>query len=209
MMDPAMQRAREVLDYWLGPPESPGYGEPRAVWFKEGRSIDGEIRERFGPLHEQAAGGALDPWRDDPRACLALILLLDQFPRHMFRGQPRAFATDPQALAAAKGALDAGHDQGRLFVELAFFYLPFAHAEDLAEQRRSVALRGAVPEHADKQRSLGRAVDHLEVIARFGRFPHRNDILARASTPDEQSFLDQNPDAWFAKYRKQPPAGTP
>ncbi len=203
-----MHGARDVLDYWFGSPEDPDYGKPRAMWFKDGRLIDAEIRERFLPLHEEAASGALDSWRDDPRACLALILLFDQFPRHMFRDLPRSFATDPLALAAAKGALDAGYDGGRPIVELSFFYLPFTHAEDLVEQRRSVALRRAVQEHEEKQKSIGRAVDHMEVIARFGRFPHRNDILARVSTPEEQEFLDRNPDAWFTKYRKQPAPDT-
>jgi uncharacterized protein (DUF924 family) len=197
-----MHGARGVLDYWFGPPDSPTYGERRKMWFAEGRSIDAEIRERFLPLHEDAAAGRLDHWRDDARACLALILVLDQFPRHMFRDRPRAYATDPQALATAKHALEAGYDRGRPYGELNFFYLPFSHAEDVAAQRRSVVLRRALPDHEEREKSITRAIEHFEVVDRFGRFPHRNEILGRDSTPEEIRFLDENPDAWFAKYRK-------
>jgi len=198
-----MQRAHEVLDYWFGPVGSPDYGKPREVWFKDGRSIDAEVRTRFLGLHEAAAGGAHDDWRDDARTCLALVLLFDQFPRHMFRDTPRAFATDPLALATAKHALDAGHEGALLPVELAFLHLPFMHSEDLAEQRRGLELRKAAPDYDGKPDSIGHAVAHMEIVARFNRFPHRNDILGRQSTPEEQAFLDSSLDAWFAKYRKQ------
>ncbi len=201
------EKADHVPDFWFGAPGGADHGKRREIWFKEGRSIDAEIREKFLTLHEQAASGGLDHWRGDRRACLALILVLDQFPRHMFRDRAGAYASDDQALATATAALDAGHDRDRPFVELNFFYLPFSHAEDLAAQQRSVALRRALPEHEDKERSIGRAVDHMEIIARFGRFPHRNDIVGRASTPEETKFLDENPDAWFTKYRKKTDAG--
>jgi len=199
--------AAEVLEYWFGAPDGPDHGRRRDIWFKDGRSIDGEIRDRFGALHDEAARGRLDRWRGDNRACLALILVLDQFPRHLFRDRPEAYATDGRALATARHALDLGYDRDRPLVELNFFYLPFSHAEDISAQRRSVELRRALPEHEDKERSVGRAIDHLEVIDRFGRFPHRNEIVGRASTPEEAAFLDQNPDAWFAKYRKKTAAG--
>ena len=198
-----MEEAREVLDYWFGAPGSPERGTRREIWFQEGRSIDAEVRERFLPLHERAASGELDHWRADLQACLALILLLDQFPRHMFRDTPRAFATDPLALATAKHALDAGHEGALLPVELAFLHLPFMHSEDLAEQRRGLELRKAAPDYDGKTDSIGHAVAHMEIVARFGRFPHRNEILGRQSTPEEQAFLDSSLDAWFAKYRKQ------
>ena len=208
MNDRGIEEASEVLDCWFGAPGSPEHGQRRDMWFKDGRSIDAEIRERFLALHEEAASGVLDHWRQDPRACLALILLLDQFPRHMFRDRPLAYATDPRALATAKHALDAGFDRDRPFVELNFFYLPFSHAEHLAAQRRSVELRQALPEHEEKEKSITRAIDHMEVIARFGRFPHRNEILGRESTPEEAKFLDDNPDAWFAKYLKRTETGS-
>lgn len=198
-----MERAAEVLEYWFGPPESPDHGQRREMWFKEGRSIDAEIRDRFLALHQDAAAGRLDHWRDEARACLALILVLDQFPRHIFRDRPEAYASDRRALATAKHALAAGYGHERPVIELGFIYLPFSHAEDISAQRRSVALRRALPEHDAKERSIERAVDHHDVIARFGRFPHRNEILGRESTPEETGFLDDNPDAWFAKYRKR------
>ncbi len=188
-MASAIAEAEEVLDYWFGAPGSADHGRRRDVWFKDGRTIDAEIRERFLPLHEQAACGGLDRWREDGRACLALILVLDQFPRHIFRDRRHAYATDRRALATARHALDAEYDRGRPFVELNFFYLPFSHAEDLAAQHRSVVLRRALPEHDDKERSVTRAIDHLEVIQRFGRFPHRNEIVGRESTPEEARFL--------------------
>lgn len=199
--------AREVLEFWFGARGSPEHGTRREVWFKEGRSIDDEVRRRFLNLHEAAAAGVLDAWRDDPRACLALVIALDQFPRHMFRDTPRAYATDPEALATATDALDRGYDLGLSIIERNFVYLPFSHAEDLAAQRRSVELRRALPEHGEKERSVTRAVEHMEVVERFGRFPHRNDIIGRASTPEEVAFLVDNPDAWFAKYRKRGEAG--
>ena len=196
-------KAQEVLDYWFGAPGGPEHGQRREIWFKEGRSIDAEIRERFGSLHEEAASGALDHWREDARACFALILVLDQFSRHMFRDTARSYAADARALAISKHALDAGYDRDRPFVELNFFYLPFSHAEDLAAQRRSVELRRALPEHEEKERSVTRAVQHLEVIEQFGRFPHRNEIIGRDSTPEETKFIADNPDAWFTKYLKR------
>lgn len=198
-----MHGAGEILQYWFGAPESPDHGRRREMWFKEGRSIDAEIRDRYLALHGEAAAGRLDHWRDEARACLALILVLDQFPRHIFRDRPEAYASDPRALATAKHALEAGYDRGRPVIELGFIHLPFSHAEDISAQRRSVALRRALPEHDDKERSVKRAIDHHDVIARFGRFPHRNEILERESTPEETRFLDDNPDAWFAKYRKR------
>lgn len=208
MSDHGIEEASRVLEYWFGAPESPEYGQRRDIWFKDGRSIDADIRERFFSLHETAASGALDHWRQEARTCLALILVLDQFSRHMFRDGPRAFAADSKALATAKHALDAGFDRDRPFGELNFFYLPFSHAEHLASQHRSVVLRRALPEHEEKAKSVERAIDHMEVIARFGRFPHRNEILGRESTPEEAKFLDDNPDAWFVKYLKRTEAGS-
>jgi uncharacterized protein (DUF924 family) len=203
MKDDGIEQASGVLDYWFGAPGSPEHGQRREIWFKDGRAIDAEIRERFLDLHEKAASGGLDHWRQDPRACLALILLLDQFPRHMFRDRPRAYATDPKALATATHALDAQFDRDRPLVEVNFFYLPFSHAEQLAAQHRSVEFRRALPEHKEKEKSITHAVEHMEVIARFGRFPHRNEILGRESTPEEARFITEDPDAWFVKYLKK------
>lgn len=154
-------------------------------WFAKDPAFDAEFRERFLPAHEAAARALpSDPSRDAATA-LSLLLLLDQFPRNAFRGTARMFATDALALAVAKSAVDAGHDRAGPPSLRVFFYLPFEHAESLDEQRRAVALHEAMgaPE-------LTRyAVLHHDVIARFGRFPHRNAILGRASTPEEEAFL--------------------
>jgi len=198
----------EVIDYWFGTPGSPERGQRRDIWFKDGRSIDDEIRDQFLPLHEEAASGGRNLWREDPRSCLALIIVLDQFPRHMFRDGPLAYATDPQALETAKHALNAQFDCDRPLLELNFFYLPFSHAEDLSAQHRGVELRRAIPEHEEKAKSVERAIEHMEIVARFGRFPHRNEILGRESTPEEISFLGENPDAWFVKYLKRAETGS-
>jgi len=134
--------------------------------------------------------------------------VLDQFSRHMFRDTPLAYATDPQALKTAKHALVSEFDHDRPIVELNFFYLPFSHAENLSAQHRGVKLRRAMPEHEGKSKSVERANEHMEVVARFGRFPHRNEILGRESTPEEIIFLDENPGAWFVKYLKKTEPGS-
>ena len=178
-------RAVEVLAFWFRGPGS----DPR--WFGKDPSFDAAIREHFLALHEEAASRELASWRETPRECLALILLLDQFPRNMFRGMARAFATDPLALEAAKHAVARGYDAGMRPVERLFFYLPFEHAESLREQARAcelIAPLAAFEETGDVYRY---ALAHRDVIARFGRFPHRNAILGRASTPAEIAFLQE------------------
>jgi uncharacterized protein (DUF924 family) len=181
--------AQEVLLFWFGPP--PARGPRDARWFGKDEAFDRECRERFLPLHQRAAAGELDRWETEAQDCLAHILLLDQFPRNMFRGTPRAFAADPLALDAARYAVEQGYDQGLLPVERLFAYLPFEHSEALADQVRSCELTRpleAFEETADVYRY---AVAHRDIIERFGRFPHRNAILGRASTPEEIDFLKQ------------------
>ena len=202
-MGPVDERAKAILDFWFLPADDPEHGQPRDIWFAKGRTIDGIVRETFLADHEAAAAGAFDGWRDHPESCLALVLLFDQFPRHMFRDTARAYATDPLALATAEHALARGFDGDRPVFMRNFLYLPFTHAENLAAQRKSVALRKALPDYGNKAKSVRAAVEHLEVIERFGRFPHRNDIVGRDSTPEELAFLDADPGAWFAKYRKR------
>ncbi len=192
-----VHRANEILDYWFCPPGSPGHGERRDIWFYGGPAIDAEIRDGFLGHYERGVAGELDKLRDGMRGCLAMIILFDQFPRNMFRGTPRAFATDPRARELAEHAIAQGFDRGRPPIELTFFYLPFEHSEDLDDQRRSVALRGAMPEHDGKERSIEHAVRHMEVLERFGRFPHRNAVLGRESTAEELSFLAENDDNWL------------
>lgn len=184
MADGELQ-AREVLDFWFRESER----DPR--WFRKDPALDVEVRARFLPLYEHAAAGKLAPWLDGPRDCLALIVVLDQFPRNMFRGTARAFATDAAALAAARHAVARGYDRSMRPAQRMFLYLPFQHAESLEDQRRSCELNaplGAFPETFDVPRF---AEAHRAIIERFGRFPHRNAALGRPSTAEEIEFLKQ------------------
>ena len=178
-------RAAEVLSFWFHGPEK------RKAWFEKDAAFDAEIHARFLPLYEQAAAGEFPRWRDSPGDCLALVITLDQFPRNMFRGSARAFAADPLALAAANHAIALGHDRVMLPVERQFLYLPLEHSESLPDQVRCLELMRAIsvfPETADLPRW---AQAHLDIIRRFGRFPHRNAALGRASTPEEIAFLKE------------------
>jgi uncharacterized protein (DUF924 family) len=157
-----------------------------ARWFKKDDAFDDEIRRRFLATHEAAAAGQLSSWEQNAQGALALLILLDQFPRNMFRGSARAFATDPMARAIAAGALVRGFDAEAPEGMRNFFFLPFEHSEDIADQQRSVALNKAAGD-AD---GLKWAEIHADIIRRFGRFPHRNAVLGRATTPEEQAFLD-------------------
>jgi uncharacterized protein (DUF924 family) len=174
----ALPTAREVVDFWrqAGP----------SRWFAKSDAFDAEFLSRFSVAHLAAARGELDHWSDDAEGTLALLVLLDQLPRNAWRNNPHMLATDGLALAAAKKAIDAGFDQ-QLDKELrAFFYLPFMHSEVLAEQERSVELNAALD--ANTQRY---AVLHRDIVARFGRFPHRNRMLGRSTSAEEQKFLDE------------------
>jgi uncharacterized protein (DUF924 family) len=176
----------EVLDFWFGAPGSRERGRPRQAWFQKSEPFDAEIRRRFLITWEEAARGELEPWQATPLASLALVVTLDQFPRNMFRGTARAFASDSLALAAARETIAREFDRLLSPVERSFIYLPFEHAEDLAAQRRSLALF-----HALEPENMQYAKRHYEIIARFGRFPHRNAILGRQSTAEEAEFLKQ------------------
>jgi uncharacterized protein (DUF924 family) len=167
----------EVLDFWrkAGPER----------WFSRHDAFDEACRQRFLATYEAAARGDLADWELDPHGALALVLLLDQFPRNMFRGTRRAYATDATAVLIAERAIERHYDQAVEPPLRRFFYLPFMHAEDPALQERSVALNEGLGD-AD---SIHWARHHRDIVARFGRFPHRNAILGRASTPDEEAFL--------------------
>ncbi|MGL5083408.1 MAG: DUF924 family protein [Microcoleaceae cyanobacterium] len=181
----------EILTFWFGHPESEEFGKIRKVWFTKSFEFDREIRDRFLADYELAAQGQWYGWQHQPQSCLALVLLLDQFPRNLFRGQPQAFATDYKALTTAKFAIEQGFDQHFPPTQRAFFYLPLEHSETLADQRQSAALFRQLGEYPDLESYIDYAVRHLEVIQRFGRFPHRNQILGRVSTPEELDFLQQ------------------
>lgn len=185
-MDP---RAAEVLDFWFGADET-----ARAEWFRKDAAFDALIHERFGALVGQALAGGLADWDRAADTALARVLLLDQFTRNIFRGTPRAFAGDAQALALATQLVSSGRDKNLDPWQRWFAYLPFEHAESLLEQERSVALFAALAREAQLpafDSALDYAVRHREVIVRFGRFPHRNAVLGRASTAEESAFLAQ------------------
>ncbi len=186
-----MDSTHLILDFWFGAEGGAGAGQPRDVWFRKDPAFDAEIARRFGPLMEAAALGDLEAWRTGALSALALVILLDQFPRNVHRGEPAAFAADAAALAVARHAVAHGLDQQVLPVQRWFFYLPFEHAEDLAAQDQSVRLFEALPEHPGREGVIDYAHRHRDVIRRFGRFPHRNAILARPSTPAEIEFLKQ------------------
>lgn len=182
----------QILDFWFGAATDPHYGQPRKAWFIKNPDFDQQIRDRFLQIYRCAANGELQSWQDQPLPCLALVILLDQFPRNLFRGQPQAFATDPLALATARQGVERGFDHQLLPVQRWFLYLPFEHSEDLADQQRSVDLFQQLdPSDPENANCLDYARRHLAVIQRFGRFPHRNSILNRPSTPEEIEFLKQ------------------
>jgi uncharacterized protein (DUF924 family) len=170
--------AKDVIAFWrdAGPDR----------WFKPDADFDRQTRERFLETHEAAAAGQLDEWQQTAEGTLALLILLDQFPRNMFRGTPRAFATDPKALQIADRAIESGHDRNVDAPMRSFFYLPFMHSEKLADQERCLVLY----QELGNAEALKYAELHLDAIRRFGRFPHRNEILGRASTPEEIAYLD-------------------
>jgi uncharacterized protein (DUF924 family) len=185
----AHAQRREVLDFWFHAPWAAGYGEPREAWFRKSSGFDAEIRDRFARLHAAAARGERDGWLRGARSALALCIVLDQFPRNMHRGTPAAFASDAKALATAREAVARGLDLELLPVQRWFVYLPFEHAEDLEAQRESVRLFATLGESPDAASVQDYARRHLDVVARFGRFPHRNAILGRDSSPEEIAFL--------------------
>lgn len=179
--------AQSVLDFWFGPRESEAYGQFRQQWFTVDPAFDAEVRRRFLDTWREAAAGRLDHLAESPEGALALVIILDQFPRNMFRGTPQAFATDVQALRLADGTVGRGFDKKLPPPQRIFLYLPFEHTEDLDQQERCVALMTALGDGM----ALDYAVRHRDVIARFGRFPHRNAILGRKSTPAESEFLEK------------------
>ncbi|MBV8336247.1 MAG: DUF924 domain-containing protein, partial [Alphaproteobacteria bacterium] len=168
----------------------PGREQHREIWFKSSDEFDAALREAFLADYEASAAGAFNSWEGTPEGALALLLLLDQVPRNIFRGTPRAYATDAAARAVADRALANGFDRLVAPAWRLFFYMPFHHSENLDDQRRSQALFDALPRNPDRRASLRRyGVPYVEVIERFGRFPHRNAILGREPTPDEIAFL--------------------
>ena len=191
-MSEAVTQSEAVLTFWFGEiRDEPAYFEEYAPrWFVQNAEFDQEIAQRFRADYELAAQGQLTHWTETARGGLALILVLDQFPRNMFRNDPRAFATDPLAQQIAEQMIATGLDRQLRLAERYFVYVPFMHSEDRKHQQRSVMLfQQLAEERAYFDTSY--AVRHQEVIDRFGRFPHRNTVLGRVSTPEELAFLKQ------------------
>ncbi|MFM5949705.1 MAG: DUF924 family protein [Novosphingobium sp.] len=176
----ALPAAEEIIAFWreAGPPR----------WFAKDDAFDAEIARRFAEAHHAAARGELADWQASAEGALALLLLLDQFPRNLWRGSAHAFASDPLARSVAHAALDAGHDQASDPALRVFFYLPFEHAEDLADQDLCLAKCQALDAESGSTWSNW-AVLHRDIILRFGRFPHRNACLGRESSAEELAFL--------------------
>ena len=179
----------EGLDFWFGPQATRGNSRPE--WFRKDEKFDAEIWRRFGALHAAAALGELEAWRGEQRSMLALIVILDQFSRNLYRGDARSFAQDGHALACAREALARGDDATLLPVERQFLYMPFEHSEDLADQDRAVELMRAIEAFEATRGLVQWAERHRVIVRRFGRFPHRNALLGRASTAAETEFLKE------------------
>lgn len=193
-----MELHQEIIGYWFGDlePSTPAKGR-FDLWFGKDPGTDAAISRRFAPHLDRAAAGAFDSWRDRPPTRLALIVLLDQFPRNAHRDTPRAFAYDAKAREVCLHGLAQGHDRALPFFGRLFFYLPLEHAEDPVLQDHSVelfsALRADAPEALQKNAAMvyDYALRHRDIIRRFGRFPHRNQALGRESSAEEIEFLNQ------------------
>jgi len=185
-----MPQAAEVLDFWFAE-------RCRALWFVRDDAFDGEIREGFAGLAAEGAAGRLAEWEDSPEGALALVILLDQFHRNLHRGAPQAFAADSLAREVADRAIGRGFDLETPWERRSFFYLPFEHSEDSPDQDRAVAIfrdwvdSSPAERRAHAEEQFDYVLRHHEIIRRFGRFPHRNAVLGRASTPVETAFLQE------------------
>lgn len=189
-------RADSVLSFWFGAPGTPEHGTNHSEWFKKDDAFDASIINNFMEDYENAAAGHYDDWALTSRGALALLILLDQFPRNMFRNDAKSFATDAKALEIATSMVSAGHDKAMTKEEQFFVYLPFEHTEDIAMQEKCLELTAAMPQGKAENSPYHWAKQHYDVIAKFGRFPHRNKILGRANTPEEDEYLS-NPGAGF------------
>jgi len=188
-----MSRSDEILLFWFGTPrdDKAYYDEWHSRWFTPNPQFDQEIRDRFMDDYQFAARRQLMEWQATPSSGLALVIILDQLPRNMFRGKPQAFATDALAREIATRLIQTGFDQLLLPIERAFVYMPLMHSETLADQHSSVMLFQQLAQEREYLSFVTYAIKHREVIERFGRFPHRNLILGRPSTPTEVEFLTQ------------------
>jgi uncharacterized protein (DUF924 family) len=200
MRDQGVAGRREIMDFWFGPPGSPDRGQPREVWFARqdagASEFDAEIRARFEPTIQAAAAGDLDHWAHCLDGALALCLLLDQFTRNIYRGTAQAFATDRKILEVSKRVVAAGWLEGLDIQPKKFLIMPFQHTEDLASQEQGVDLFAAMRGSESGDKSYNAMIRHRDLIATYGRFPHRNKALGRINTPEEETYL-KDPKAGF------------
>lgn len=193
------KQPEDVLRFWFGELDAQGMASEAISrrWWTRDDAFDLRVRGEFGETFQAAMDGRHEAWRDEPRSLLAYVIVLDQFSRNMFRNDPRAFSADPRALEAARVGVDAGLDRMLVGVARMFLYMPFEHSEDLRMQDRSVALftafrdesTGPLREQLDYFRTF--AIRHRDVVARWGRFPHRNAVLGRTTSEEEREFLSQ------------------
>lgn len=181
--------AGDVLDFWFGREGDPEYGQFREEWFRKDPEFDAGVTRQFADLYERAASGELDGWREEAEGCLALVIVLDQFPRNMFRGDGRTHAMDERALETSTYAVEHALDRELAAFQRMFLYMPYMHSENAEDQRRSVELFERLANEAGGPDVVSYAVGHREIVDRFGRFPHRNEILGRDTTPEEAEFL--------------------
>ena len=181
--------SQKILDFWFSERDAYGFPVARKAWFEKNEQFDLDVKKIMGLAYQEAKDGNLNLWESEAYSCLALVILLDQAPRNMFRGASRMYSSDVQARAVAKRAIDLGYDKRVSIQEVLFFYIPFMHSEDLKDQHYCEALFAALPSSADLEKERKSAARHREIIARFGRFPHRNKTLGRRSTPTENAFL--------------------
>lgn len=193
----------EILQFWFGPLHEGFAAESKqALWWSGREEHDMELQELFGCRVRQASRGELEDWSINPRGRLALILLLDQFTRSIYRGTADAFAGDARALGLCRQGIELGHDRGLEFSERLFFYMPLEHAESVEAQDLHIDILEGLRQEVPLQRralidnSLNFAHQHRDLIVRFGRFPHRNDALQRVSTPEELAYLNQSHRRW-------------
>jgi uncharacterized protein (DUF924 family) len=193
------ETAETVLSFWFGDLQPDGTAAPdvKAQWWKKDPAFDAEVREKFGRDIDAAERGDLDVWAETPRSALALVILCDQFTRNTRRDTAAMYAADPHALATARRAIALGHDEALQPMEAYFLYMPLMHAEDVEAQRECVerfqalAQKTSGPVREALEGAVGYARRHAEIVERFGRFPHRNEILARESTREELAFLQE------------------
>jgi uncharacterized protein (DUF924 family) len=183
--------AEEIIQFWFGTLDMVAPIEKRDVWFRSTPEFDGTLIDKYTSVHERAFAGELDHLKATREDCLALIISLDQFPRNIYRGTPRAFAADPKARDVTNYALDNGFDTGLARWPRIFMYLPLEHSEEFADHERGLPLYKQVAD----EHSIKSAQDHHDTIKRFGRFPHRNEVMGRQNTPEEDEYM-KNPPTW-------------